>query len=484
MQRDIKTLLVANRGEIAIRIFRTAKKLGIKTVAIYDPEEINPLYVQKADIAFPIEGGFLNQEEIIALAQKAHVDAIHPGYGFLSEKADFAQKVTEAGIIFVGPSPEAIASMGDKANARELAQKTGVNVLPGEKVLGHEAISPQELEEKAKKVGFPLLLKSAHGGGGKGMRIVNEKERLFLEFENLRHEAKRLFHNADIVLEKYLPRARHVEVQIVGNALKQNFAIGDRDCSIQRFNQKIIEEAPAYDIPENVRKAMHEQAESLANEIQYSNAGTVEFLYDPAGEKFYFLEMNTRLQVEHPVTELTSKLDLVEEQLKIAMGFLTSYNKISQGHAIEARVCAEYPDGSFRPTSGTVLIYEEPEGVRVDSGIACQSVVLTKYDNLLSKVVVSSDSREGAIRQLNRALQNYIIAPIQTNIPLLIAILQSDVFVKKQVYTRYLADGFSYPEPPAVPFEVAAALYYHKEKERSKNKFGQLSNFSILGELQ
>ncbi|MCS6983505.1 MAG: biotin carboxylase [Leptospiraceae bacterium] len=478
-KREIRTLLVANRGEIARRIFRTARRLGIRTVAIYDKEEKGALYIKEADLALELSGSFLDGEEIVDLAKQAGADAIHPGYGFLSEKSSFAELVEKEGLIFVGPSPQSIAEMGDKARARTLAAKAGVPVLPGFKINEEEPLMREELFARSREIGFPLLLKSSAGGGGKGMRIVYHEEHLLGQLESLREESLRLFRSANIVVERFLPNARHIEVQLLGNSKGKNFAIGDRDCSLQRFQQKIIEEAPAPKLSAATRQALHEAAVSLADSIAYQNAGTIEFLYDPSRESFYFLEMNTRLQVEHPVTELTSGLDLVEEQLKIAMGYSGRYESSCRGHAIEARICAEHPDGSFRPTTGTVLLYEEPLGVRVDSGIGYKSVVLSKFDNLLAKVVAYGDNRMEATIKLRDALQHFYIAPVQTNIPLLVDLLSSTVFEHAQMHTRYISEQFAFRENPLPPFALAAALYYDREKKEKESYFGLLANFEL-----
>ncbi len=483
-QREIRKILVANRGEIAVRVFRTARAMGIATVAVYVPEEKNALYVRSADEAFELPGGFLDGPAIIDIARRCGAGAIHPGYGFLSEKADFARACEQAGIIFIGPPAEAIARMGDKSQSRDVASHARVPMLKGHTLPGDQIFSENELLSIAEETGYPVMLKSSAGGGGKGMSAVWEPERLYSEYLRIRDEAMRLFRNSDIVLERYLPKARHIEVQILGNCAGKNFAIGDRDCSLQRYNQKVIEEAPAPGLDDLTRARLHSSAVALADLIGYRNAGTMEFLYDAEAKEFYFLEMNTRLQVEHPVTEMTSGLDLVAEQIRIASGMLTSYENVTcTGHAIEARICAELPDGSYKPATGEILIYHEPREARCDSGIEKGSQVLAKFDNMVAKCIVHGSDRDEAIRLLRQALSRYRIGGVQMNIPLLLQIASDAVFHDGKMYTRYLGEAFAYQPLPAPDARIAAALLFHREQRQNWERYRENAGFNILGRV-
>lgn len=483
--KPITKILVANRGEIAVRIFHSAKKMNIATLAIFDPKEPNALYVQLADEAVELPAGFMDIKSIVEIAKQNNADAIHPGYGFLSENTDFARACEQADIVFIGPPGDAISKMGDKSMSREYAAKAGVPMLQGFKLDGNRDYKEAELYEIAAKVGYPIMLKSSAGGGGKGMTNVDSQQNLYQEYLRIKSEAMRLFNNSDIVIERYLPRARHIEVQILGNCEGKNYAIGDRDCSLQRHNQKVIEEAPAPGLSPKTRENLHKSAVALADHINYRNAGTLEFLYEAERDEFYFLEMNTRLQVEHPVTEMTSGLDLVAEQILIASGVKTSYENIPcNGHALEARICAELPDGTYRPSTGTILIYHEPPKARCDSGITEGSVVSSNFDNMLAKCIVHGSDRREAIENLKQALREYHVGGVQTNIPLLKQIIGDKTFGEAKMFTRYLADGFTYRGMPSSPVEAAGAVYFQKQLQQNKQYFGAIAGFYSVKPLK
>lgn len=488
MTKPIRKLLIANRGEIALRIMRTARSMGISTIAVFEDEDRDALYVHEADESFHLPSGFLDQETLLAICQRTRADAIHPGYGFLSENAEFVRKVEKAGLIFVGPSADAMDRMGEKTAARLEAKAAKVPLLPGFEVDDGSALGAEKRRQIVRDVGLPVVLKAAAGGGGKAQAIIEEDAEIDLAFEKVIREADRLYRSKSLVIERYLVKARHVEVQVLGNAAGKNFALFDRDCSAQRNNQKIIEEAPAPQLPAEVRSALHASAIRLADHVGYKNAGTMEYLFDPARNEFYFLEMNTRLQVEHTVTEMITGLDLVREQLLIAQGQLTDYADVKmQGHAIQARICAEKSDGSYLPSTGKISQYEIPqatagESVRVDSGISEGSVVSGKYDNMLAKLIVHAPDREQAIVLLSAKLSEYVINGIHTNIPLLKKLLADDKFRKVEHYTRYLQREFDPPtNDPQTAAAVAAVLFYELERAESRARFGALAEFNNTG---
>lgn len=485
MTRPIRKLLIANRGEIALRIMHTARTMGISTVAVFEDEDRDSLYVREADEAYLLPAGFLDQETLLSLCQRTHTDAIHPGYGFLSENAEFVRKVEKAGLIFVGPSADAMDRMGEKTAARLEAKAANVPLLPGLEVDDGSSLSVEKRRQIVRDIGLPVVLKAAAGGGGKAQAIIEEEAEIDLAFEKVIREADRLYRSKSLVIERYLVKARHVEVQVIGNAAGKNFALFDRDCSAQRNNQKIIEEAPAPSLPAEVRSALHASAIRLADHVGYKNAGTMEYLYDPARNEFYFLEMNTRLQVEHTVTEMITGLDLVREQLLIAQGQPTDYADVKMhGHAIQARICAEKSDGTYLPSTGKISQYQEPknaagESVRIDSGIAEGSAVSGKYDNMLAKLIVHAPDREQALTLLAAKLTQYVINGIHTNIPLLQKLLSDDAFINVAHYTRYLQREFQPPvNDPQTAAAVAAILFYELEKTESQTRFAALAGFS------
>ncbi len=447
----IKKVLIANRGEIAIRIAKTLKEIGIKTVSIYSDADKESLHIRKTDETYylghskPSES-YLNIEKIIEIAKKCKADAIHPGYGFLAENPKFAKECEKNGIIFIGPSSESLEKSGDKIFARKAAKECGVNIIPGTET-GTE--NYEEFERMGEKIGFPLMIKAALGGGGKGMRIVERKENLKSAFELARKEAIEAFADGTLYVEKYLKDPRHIEIQILGDKYGNYIHLFERECSIQRRHQKIIEEAPSPFMDENLRKNMSEAAIEIARKIGYYNAGTIEFLVDE-NKNFYFLEINARLQVEHPVTEMITGKDLVRAQIEIANGRKLPWKieEISlRGHAIECRIYAEDPLNNFAPSPGKIEFLSEPKGpyIRVDSGIYEGWEIPLFYDPLISKLIVWSEKREEAIEKMKEALKEYIIIGVKTIIPFLLKIIQNENFKKGTYHTNFLRE-FSFKE--------------------------------------
>lgn len=424
----MRRLLIANRGEIAVRIIRTAREMGIETVLASSETDMGSVAGQLADqqIAIgpaPASKSYLNGPAMLGAAANTQCDAVHPGYGFLSENADFARQVKAAGLIWVGPSAEAIEQMGDKSRARQSAKAAGVPTLRGTEGVLDPMLSPGALTELAAKIGFPLVVKASAGGGGRGIRLVTSTAELLETVDVARAEAAAAFGNPDVYLEQFIENARHVEVQILGDGARV-IHLGDRDCSMQRRQQKLIEEAPAPNLPAAVREEIQLSSVRLAEACAYSGLGTVEFLYDPKSQQAAFIEMNTRLQVEHPVTELITGLDLVREQLLIAGGRaleLAQEDVRFLGHAFEFRLNAEDPSNNFMPSPGTLTHLQWPEGpgVRVDSGVRSQSAVAPFYDSLLAKIIVWDESRQAAISRAQRALDETEIGGVQTTLPLL-----------------------------------------------------------------
>ncbi len=458
----IHSLLIANRGEIACRIIRTCRRLGIRTAAVYADADVNALHVQLADTAVhigpsPAPDSYLNMSAIIAAAQRAGADAVHPGFGFLAENADFARACAAAGLIFVGPSPEAIELMGNKRAAKERVTAVGVPIIPG---YGGVDQSDERLLAEATRIGFPVLVKAAAGGGGKGMRLVAEAAALTEALAAARREAQQAFGSDELILEKALTHARHVEIQVFGDQHGNLIHLGERECSLQRRHQKVIEEAPSPVVNEELRQRMGETAVRAAQTVHYHNAGTVEFLLDETGD-FYFLEMNTRLQVEHPVTELVTGLDLVEWQIRVAEGEalpLTQAQITWHGHAIEARLYAENPANDFLPVTGDVLLWLPPdgEGIRVDSGIQTGDAVSIHYDPMLAKIIAYGGDRTTAVRRLTRALETTTLLGFAHNIPFLADVLRHPEVMDGRTHIHFLAEQFANWQPPSG--DVALAL--------------------------
>ena len=418
----INRLLIANRGEIAVRVLRTAKELGIHTIAIYSELDRDALHVQLADESWnvgpaPAASSYLDQASILRVAAASRADAIHPGYGFLAENAGFAEAVQEAGIIWVGPPPSAIRAMGDKITSRRHAENAGVPMVPG---TTDPASSVEEVAALAERFGYPIAIKAAHGGGGKGLRVVEQASDLESGYEGARREADAYFGNPEVYVEKYLPRPRHVEAQILFDQHGNGVFLGERDCTVQRRHQKLIEETPSPGLSPEQRTELGEAALAAGRACGYTNAGTVEFLFDPESGEIFFLEMNTRLQVEHTITEMVTGLDLVEWQLRIADGAKLDLGPIEpEGHAIEFRINAEDPLRGFLPTPGQIVDYREPSGpgVRVDGWVQATSRVSPYYDNLIAKLVVWGKDRDQAIRRGRRALLEYQVTGVATTIP-------------------------------------------------------------------
>jgi propionyl-CoA carboxylase alpha chain len=427
------TLLIANRGEIACRIMRTATEMGVRSVAVYTDADADALHVRNADMAVRLPGTYMDSAAILEAAKRTGAGAIHPGYGFLSENAAFASAVTAAGLAWVGPSPEAITRMGDKIEARKLAEEAGVPTLPG---------SDECDAAGATKIGYPVLVKAAAGGGGKGMRVVEKPEALKAAIEAARREAKSGFGDERVFLERYVPRARHIEIQILGDSHGHTVHLGERECSIQRRHQKIIEESPSPRVDAELRETMGRAALSLASALHYESAGTVEFLLDDESGEFFFLEVNTRLQVEHPVTESVTGIDLVREQLRIAAGEELGYEQEDiefAGAAIEARLYAEDPANDFLPATGTIYAcaIDEPD-VRWDSGISQGSIVGTDFDPMLAKVIAHAATRTEAAGRLALALERLHLGGVTTNRDFLAATLRTPEFLAGDTTTDFI----------------------------------------------
>jgi 3-methylcrotonyl-CoA carboxylase alpha subunit len=453
---SIASLLVANRGEIAVRIFATCRRLGVLTIAVYAHADAQALHVVEADEAVAIDS-YLNGTAIIAAAKSTGAAAIHPGYGFLAENPDFAQAVIDAGLIWVGPPPAAMRALGDKAHAKALAEQHNVPLLPGY----HGADqAPDVLEQHASRIGYPVLIKASAGGGGRGMRVVEQPEDFLEALEAARREALKNFKDDRVLLERYVRRPRHVEIQILGDQHGHLVHLGERECSIQRRHQKLVEESPSPAVDADLRSRMGEAALRLARAASYTNAGTVEFLLDENGQ-FAFLEVNARLQVEHPVTEAVTGLDLVELQFEVASGKplpLSQEDVKFDGHAIEVRVIAEDPLSGFLPSSGTIDRFTHPSFVRVDTWITDGSVVSPLYDSLLAKVIAHDIDREAAARRLAHALREVWLDGVADNVDLLLATLEHPKFLSGDLHTRFLDDHHLLENLADVPPQVIAAV--------------------------
>ena len=438
--KNIRKILIANRGEIAVRIMKTAKKLGIKTVAVYSEIDIDSLHVKFADESYCIGNSelsetYLNIDKIIESAKKTNCDAIHPGYGFMAENALFVDECDKAGIIFIGPDTYSMKIMGNKIEAREFVSKLGVPITYG--ITGDK----QTLLNESIKIKFPVLLKAASGGGGKGMRIVYDITELDEAIEATSREAKSYFGDETVYIEKYIENPRHIEVQILGDNYGNVIHLFERECSVQRRYQKIIEESPSVTLTSELRKLMGEVSVNIGKAINYRNAGTIEFLLDE-DLNFYFLEMNTRIQVEHPVTEIVCGIDIVEEQIKIASGQALSIkqeNINQRGHAIECRIYAEDPLNNFMPSPGKMLLFKEPvaEDIRIDTGVTKDTVVKSSFDPMICKLISWGNTREEAIFKMHNALSDFIIHGIQTNIMYLKSLLQNEAFIKNKISTKF-----------------------------------------------
>lgn len=460
-----KKILIANRGEIAVRIMRTAREMGIRTVAVYSDVDQRALHVLHADEAVclgPSEPAqsYLNAEKIVAAAKQTGAEAIHPGYGFLAESPSFAELVEREGLTFIGPPAQVMAKLGNKTEARALMQKSGVPIIPGHVAPTDDV---KQLAAMADEVGYPVLIKAVAGGGGKGMRVVSSPEELGKAATQAASEAKSAFGDGSIYLEKYIAQPRHVEFQILADSHGNAVHLYERECSIQRRHQKIIEETPSPAVDEALRKRMGQAAVAAATATGYVNAGTVEFLLDAGGE-FYFLEVNTRLQVEHPITEMVTGLDLVRWQFMIAAGEKLGFGEgeiPQRGHAIECRIYAEDPEQDFMPSPGKILLMREPggPGVRFDNGVYEGFEVPVQYDPILGKLVAWAENRPAAIERMVRALEDCVLLGVKTPIEYLIEVLQTEPFRAGNTHTGFLAEHFEKWQPEATADAMAHIGY-------------------------
>lgn len=452
--------MVANRGEIAVRVLQALREAGIPSVAVFSDPDRGALHVRLADESYPLEGTsaaetYLNADRLVAIAQKSGAEAVHPGYGFLSENAEFAGKLETAGIRLVGPPARVIAAMGDKVTAKQVMQEAGVPVVPG--WTGDLSALP-EARRAAEALGYPLLVKAAAGGGGRGMRRADAPAALEAAIADARSEAEKSFGDGRVFLEKYLERPRHVEVQIFGDRHGAAVHLFERECSVQRRHQKIVEESPSPALDPDLRARMGEAAVQAARALGYENAGTVEFILD-AQRNFYFLEVNTRLQVEHPVTEMVTGHDLVRAQLAVAAGQALPFRQEGlkqEGHALECRIYAEDPSHGYLPSTGRIQVYRAPAGpgIRVDSGVEEGSVVTVHYDPLLAKLIVWAEDRRSALARMDLALSRFVILGVRTNIPFLRNLLRHPSFQAGELHTHFLDEHAIAPTPPVVTPEA------------------------------
>ena len=478
-------ILIANRGEIACRVMRTARRMGIKTVAVYSEADVDALHVRMADEAVAIGGArssesYLSIERILEACRKTGAEAVHPGYGFLSENAEFSTTLERAGIVFIGPPPKAIAAMGDKIESKKLASKAGVSTVPG-----HLGVIPdaEAARKIAREIGYPVMIKASAGGGGKGMRIAHSDAELREGFRAAQSEARSSFGDDRVFIEKYIEQPRHIEIQVLGDAHGTVLHLGERECSIQRRHQKVIEEAPSPFLDAKTRTSMGAQAVALAKAVGYRSAGTVEFIVDRE-RTFYFLEMNTRLQVEHPVTEFVTGLDLVEWMIRIAAGEKLPWKQSEirlEGHAIEARVYAEDPARGFLPSIGRLVRYTEPAGeaVRVDSGVYEGAEISIHYDPMIAKVIADGPTREAARERLIEALDAFHIRGVRHNVGFLSALLGRQRFAEGRLSTDFIADEFpagfaeiSLPDE-AMPSLIAVAAIIAQRVTESEARVGR-----------
>jgi acetyl-CoA carboxylase biotin carboxylase subunit len=478
----IGSVLIANRGEIAVRIIRGARECGIRTIAVYSEADRLAPHVLEADEAYeigpaPSAQSYLRADVLIELAKRVGAEAIHPGYGFLAERADFAKAVEDAGLIFIGPTADTIAAMGDKTEARRRMAAAGVPIVPG---LTDAVADPEAAEEAAREIGFPVLLKASAGGGGKGMRVVEEPEELRRAFEAAAREAEAAFGDGSIYLERYLAHPRHVEIQVLGDSHGNAVHLAERECSIQRRHQKLVEEAPSPVLTPEERAQMGETAVRAAEAVDYRGAGTVEFLYEDG--EFFFLEMNTRIQVEHPVTELVTGIDLVEWQFRVASGEKLAFEQddvVLQGHAIECRITSEDHLGGFLPSTGVITHLELPSGpgVRWDGGIVQGSEVTLHYDPLLAKLIVHGPTRGAAIARMARALDELVVDGVETCAPFHRRVMDEPDFASGDFSIRYLEEHPELLEPDEADEEVlaaalAAALLEDEHRRRRAPRIG------------
>lgn len=439
-----KKILIANRGEIAVRIIRACKNMGIGSVAVYSKEDAKSLHVQLADQricigAGPARNNYLNMDQIITAALNMGVDAIHPGFGFLSENSTFVRKCQEAGLVFIGPEADVIDKMGNKSQARKTMMEAGVPVVPGTKEPVYDAAVGKEL---AREIGYPVMIKASSGGGGKGMRVAENEEEFEFQFNMAQMESANAFGDDTMYIERFIQNPRHVEIQIMADTKGNVVSLGDRDCSVQRNHQKLIEESPSPAISEETRRKMNEYAVLAARTVGYTNAGTIEFIVDQNGQ-FYFMEMNTRIQVEHGVTEMVTGTDLIIEQIRVADGEALSFTQEDvqpRGHAIECRINAEIPERNFMPSPGTITHMHLPagNGVRVDTAIYSGYAIPTEYDSMIAKVIVHAPDREAALRKMRAALDEMVILGVNTNLNFQYQIIGHPVFSEGQADTGFI----------------------------------------------
>ncbi len=437
-----KKILIANRGEIALRIIRTCRDMGISTVAVYSEADKDSLHVRFADEAVcigppPSRESYLSIPRIIAAAEITNADAIHPGYGFLAENAEFSEICTESEIKFIGPSPEMIKAMGDKAYAKDTMKKSDVPVVPGSDGI---IATVEEAKKIAAEFGYPVLIKATAGGGGKGMRIVRDESEMENSFTMATNEALSAFGNGDVYVEKFVENPRHIEIQVLGDQFGNVVHLGERDCSVQRRHQKLIEETPSPFITEEIREAMGAAAVKGAKSVKYEGAGTVEFIVDK-NKNFYFMEMNTRIQVEHPVTEQVTGVDLIREQIAVAAGLKLKVNEVKRtGHSIECRINAENPDKNFAPSPGKITSFHMPGGIgiRVDTHAYANYYIPPYYDSMIAKLIVTADDREEAIKRMYRALDEFIIEGVHTTIPFHKKVMKHEKFIDSDYDTSFI----------------------------------------------
>lgn len=435
-------ILIANRGEIALRIIRTCRDIGIKTVAVYSEADRDSLHVRFANEAVcigppPSRESYLNIARIISAAEITNVDAIHPGYGFLAENAEFSEICADSEIKFIGPSPDMIKAMGDKAFAKETMKKAGVPVVPGSEGV---VKTIQEAKEIAASFGYPILIKATAGGGGKGMRVVQSEEELENSFIMANNEALSAFGNGDVYVEKFVDSPRHIEIQVLGDQFGNVIHLGERDCTVQRRNQKLIEETPSPFINDEIRAAMGNAAVLGSKSVNYEGAGTVEFIVDK-NKNFYFMEMNTRIQVEHPVTEQVTDVDLIREQIMIAGGERLKVKRVKrQGHSIECRINAENPEKNFSPSPGRITAFHMPGGIgiRVDTHAYANYIIPPHYDSMIAKLIVTADNREDALHRMYRALDEFIIEGVHTTIPFHKKVMRHEKFIEGDYDTGFI----------------------------------------------
>ena len=485
-----KKILIANRGEIAIRVMRTCREMGISTVAIYSEADVQALHVRYADEAYCVGGAasadsYLRMDRIIDLCKTTGAEAVHPGYGFLSENAVFARKLKENGIVLIGPSAESMEVMGSKIASKQAVKAFGVPLVPG---IDEAIKNPEDALLVAIEVGFPVLVKASAGGGGKGMRVVDRKEDFLSALQMAQNEARSAFGDDSVFIEKYVGSPRHIEIQLMADNYGNACYLFERECSIQRRHQKLVEEAPSAVLTEEIRRAMGEAAVNVAKACNYSGAGTVEFLLSENME-FYFLEMNTRLQVEHPVTELITGIDLVKEQIRVAAGETLSFSQGDlkiHGHAIELRICAEDPLNQFLPNVGTVETYKVPQGsgIRVDDCMESGMEIPIYYDNMLAKLIVWAPNRLDAIARMRRAIGEYVITGIETTLMFGDFVMTHPAFIEGKFDTHFIQQYFT-PEamlPPLLGEQeqallgVAALEFFHREKAQNGSSADISSN--------